>query len=702
MNQSHHKHRTSILRPIIGLFLLVAGGLSACSSTRHNSVEGPESEARSTLTLESNSACESTGYLGGVVTPSQWRLRVVNHSGVGAAWRIVSDQAWLTIPIALGSTAPRAESAIIACIDPDAARTLGVGEHRAQISLHSAKSESNPGDTIEVVLRVKASGKPVALPLGDGQGLDTESPAPAGGGASALIAVDAPDTGYWTDLQPSADSRRIYVSSSVGSDTFSGLSPDLPKATIAAGKALMRDGFPDWLLLKRGDTWIGSFGQWLVSGRSANEPAVLTSYGTDTLRPKLSTGTGDGLFTIQNNVSPDVLRHIRIVGIRFSCEGHTGSEGTPRGINWHVPFEDLLIEDCAFQYFHTNIVIEPLGEHGRDFRLRRSIVADAFTTQNSHSQGLYVANTEGVLLEENVFDHNGWREDIAGAVPTIFRHNVYLQTDVTTVRAIGNIFASGASHGLQAREGGLVEDNLFVNNAIALLLGSDWKTKEPIRFIARRNVITGGRDLDPANLRGFGIDVPTAASGLIARNLIVNQGNAGFPVAMSLYDGTTASGLHDVIVEGNIVHNWGGGVLIQGQAPRLTGFAFRQNLISETRTDNPLVENTGIPNGSIAECADNLLWSQNAPANGWCRLGRGNVSLDQWKSAMADSSTQAELPPYFDSTRTVQEYDKRLGGPGTLASFMAVARRQSRTNWQPQYTAPVTNDWIRAGFRWAD
>lgn len=672
--------------------------VAACGSTRFNSVQ-PTPVKREGLSLEAGAECRSRTHFGGAVTPSQWKLRVVNRTGVGTPWRVVSDQPWLTLPVSEGSTTARAESVVIACIDPDAGKVLAGGEHLARVGLYTLDDAANPVATLEVRLLVDSraantpeSGAALIRSLVALQ--ETQTSAPAQVANQAL-----PDTGHWTDLQPSSDSRLVYVSSSMGNDANSGLTPDLPKATIAAGKALLRNGHPDWLLLRRGDTWSGSFGQWLVCGRSDTEPAVLTSYGTANARPHIATGTQDGLFTIQNSASPAVLRHIRIVGLRFTCDGHTGVEGTPRGISWHVPFDDLLIEDCSFQYFHTNLVIEPLSELGRDFRLRRSVVADAFTTQSSHSQGLYVANTEGVLLEENVFDHNGWREDVTGAVPTIFRHNVYLQTNTTAVRAIGNIFANGASHGLQAREGGLIEDNLFVQNAIALLLGSDWQTKEPIRFIARHNVITEGRDLDAATPRGFGIDVPAAASGLITRNLIVNQRNVGFPVAMNLYDGSTVAGLHDVVVEANTIHDWLGPVIVQGQAPQTTGVVLRQNAISNTLSDNLLVENSHQPNGSIAACSENLLWSNSAPANGWCRIGTGNVGLDAWKTAMGDTTTQALLPNYVDPERTVGAYDLRLGGAGTVDSFLALARRQSKIAWRPEYTANAVNDWMREGFR---
>lgn len=701
MNHVHVRPSRFVHKLATAAVLCAAAWVPSCKSTFHHSVR-PPTELREGLTLEAGAECRSRAHFGGAVSPGQWALRVVNRSGLGTGWRLRSNQTWLTIPGELGSTAPRAESLVLVNVDPDAGRALGVGEHRARVELFAADDPARAVGSVEIVLEVVAGASPAVDDLLSStdprRGGQVPSDAPASSVSSALVA----DPGHWTDLQVSPDSRLVYVSNSTGNDANDGLSPDHPKASIAAGKALLRHGYPDWLLLKRGDTWAGSLGQWIVSGRSETEPVVLSSYGNAEHRPHIATGTQDGLFTIQNSASPAVLRHIRIVGLRFTCNGYTGSEGTPRGIGWHVPFEDVLVEDCAFQYFHTNVVIEPLGELGRDFRMRRCVIADAFTTQSSHSQGLYVANTEGVLLEENLFDHNGWRTGVAGAVPTIFRHNAYLQTNTTAVRVLGNIFASGASHGLQARQGGLVEDNLFVDNAIGLLLGSDWQTKEPIRFIARRNVITKGRDIDPATPRGFGIDVPAADSGLIARNLIVNQRNVGFPVAINLYDGTNAVGVHDVVVEGNIVHDWMGSVILQGQAPLTTGLVLRQNVICDTLSPNLLVDVMPQPNGSIAASADNTFWSRIAPPNGWCRIGNGNVSLDMWKAAVGDTTSQASLPNYVDPERGIDRYDLSIGGDGSQESFLARARRQSRQNWRPELMAVAANAWIREGFRWVE
>jgi hypothetical protein len=75
----------------------------------------------------------------------------------------------------------------------------------------------------------------------------------------------------WTKFTASPDTQKVYVSSTSGNDQNDGLSPATPKRTLAAGVALMRHGYPDWLLLERGDVWHESLGQWRKSGRSQSE-----------------------------------------------------------------------------------------------------------------------------------------------------------------------------------------------------------------------------------------------------------------------------------------------------------------------------------------------------------------------------------------------------------------------------------------------
>src|SRR2546423_14641649 len=85
-----------------------------------------------------------------------------------------------------------------------------------------------------------------------------------------LLAISLGSDG-WTKFPPSPDTRIIYVSSSAGSDSNLGLLPISPVKTLNKAKSLLRDGKPDWMLLKCGDEFTGGIGFWKTSGRSEAE-----------------------------------------------------------------------------------------------------------------------------------------------------------------------------------------------------------------------------------------------------------------------------------------------------------------------------------------------------------------------------------------------------------------------------------------------
>ncbi|MFO7956372.1 MAG: hypothetical protein R6X33_04685, partial [Candidatus Brocadiia bacterium] len=100
------------------------------------------------------------------------------------------------------------------------------------------------------------------------------------------------DANGWSILNESADTRKVYVSSSEGNDNNDGLSESSPVATISQGLSLLRDGYPDWLLLKRGDVWYENLQDLLgKSGRRESERLVVTTYGSSGARPLLKTGS---------------------------------------------------------------------------------------------------------------------------------------------------------------------------------------------------------------------------------------------------------------------------------------------------------------------------------------------------------------------------------------------------------------------------
>src|SRR5262249_36996943 len=156
------------------------------------------------------------------------------------------------------------------------------------------------------------------------------------------------------------DTFIIYVSSSTGDD-IRGVpnDPTHPYKTIAKGLSMLGNSHPDWLLLKKGDTWTDEqFGSpFSHSGRSASEPLLLSSYGTGA-RPllKVSSTNNTNLVGIGTfggaGTGGDYLA---IVGIEFYA--YTRDPGSPSynaadtvisGAQFLNPINWMLIEDCKW------------------------------------------------------------------------------------------------------------------------------------------------------------------------------------------------------------------------------------------------------------------------------------------------------------------------------------------------------------------
>jgi len=270
----------------------------------------------------------------------------------------------------------------------------------------------------------------------------------------------------WTTLEASVDSRKIYVSNSEGDDSNDGLSPEFPKKTAEAGIELLRNNMPDWLLFKKGDSW-PEIGHWSISGRSNEELMVITSYGEGLNRPEFS----KGISVFGNNKT---VSNVAFVGLSVAPKARNPKNptntDTVKGILWLSGANNILFEDCYFQWTGLSFQDEGMGINNITFR--RTHFLDAYSV-TGHAQGIFLQGVTNFTLDECIFDHNGWAEELSEAEPTQFNHNIYYQYGSDESFTIKNsILSRGSSHGMQLRSGGRVENNLFMENAINILIGS--------------------------------------------------------------------------------------------------------------------------------------------------------------------------------------------------------------------------------------
>ena len=523
----------------------------------------------------------------------------------------------------------------------------------------------------------------------------------------AMMSVSLNSAG-WTVVGPSSDTRTIHVSSSSGSDSNPGTA-DRPVKSLAKGASLVRDNAPDHMLLKAGDSWTETL-SWGKSGRSSAEPTVIGSYGSGA-RPVIKSGSRTAL-----EMSGGDIDHLVIQGIHVfahtrdpNAGGFSRSTGS-YGIRFVSQTDGVLIEDCVIDQFTNNVLFQGYGGTQNNVKLRRNVISDAYGLEGK-SQGLYAADVNNLLLEENVFDHNGWNGSVSGANATALSHNAYIAGDSDNVTVRGNIFADASSHGLQARAGGNIQDNLFIRNPIhlsyGLVAGSQIKAGG-VSGTVSGNVFTETRSIS-GSARGWAIELGNIKSATVRDNIITDDGGNG-AAAISLGFGSNVTnagqgvGINNLTIENNIVHNWTQGMTLSGGLnPGGSGYTSLNNL---TVRNNDFQRVHWQYHHIIGHWMDvdrgEESWSGNryyedATTNQWFGIGGNHTSVDQWRSRVEPTAQNTQVS-YSAPGRDINGYASSVGAGSSLAGFMSEARKQSESNWRTSFTGRAVVNYIRGGF----
>lgn len=392
------------------------------------------------------------------------------------------------------------------------------------------------------------------------------------------------DPGSFTTFTASADTRTVYVSSS-GDDSNSGLTSGSPKKTIAAGVALLRNGYPDWLLLKCGDQWINEpiSTNWLLSGRSSSEKMLISTYGSGA-RPLLLLTDRSGFRRQGGGAAPTTISHVAIVGIEFR-EYLKSPADTSTMISIIKQVNDFLIEDVVTNGGGEGLLVQ--GESNtvrhQDVVVNRSIFVNANSTAaDPRTQGMYAAYTNGLVITDCVFDNN--------AYPTsdIFCHNIYIDANCGPTIIERNYIMRPCANGIQARSGGTMRWNIFVDCAIAALSsnGNGQVTGQGVNTVDY-NVIVSGQDISASSLRGNGLDLQSFVSGSCRYNIIGQKvsTNTNTGSAISLSNSAAGFPFQNTEIAYNIIRNWYAGILVDENNATWTysGVTIHDNDIEERR-----------------------------------------------------------------------------------------------------------------------
>lgn len=506
---------------------------------------------------------------------------------------------------------------------------------------------------------------------------------------SSALAQPGEYTPGWTYFPPDARTRFVYVSSTEGSDVADGASEASPVRSLAAGYALLRDGYPDWLLLKCGDTWSESFPYWLKSANSTSGYMGVGSYGSGA-RPLISTGQESGI----GSATVEPRRGMAVVGLHFAADG--SGLGQIAGIGFLENWGNILIEDCLVEKYPNNIVVQEIDPATRlsHVTIRRCIVVDSINTGPGHSQGIFLGSCDDWKIEECVLDLN------AANIADLFCHNAYIHESCGPGVFRGNISARACSHGVQMRPGGLCENNLMLQNPLSILVGRSAHTPTVFNTV-RNNIVLDARDINPLERRGTGIELSDVTRATVERNIVAHQeSGTGNIVALSFTNAT------NVAVRDNIVYQWtrpgfGYGVAM-AWAGSSGGCVVSNNQLQQVLGGLAVNHEQTCPYAPGFSYSGNKYFSIN-PFDGypWFANAGSFLTNPEWGTLTGEAGATFGQLTFPDPARTIAQYSVKLGMAPTLEAFLEQARLQSRRNWRPELTAAGAGAWIRAGFGFA-
>ncbi len=445
--------------------------------------------------------------------------------------------------------------------------------------------------------------------------------------------VPVPGQGF-VDYDPTPGAQVYYVAEA-GSDSNSGLSPQDPLRTLRSAYDRVGDKDGDTILLKAGDTFQGGIGFFNKGGKSIDKPLLISTYGEGD-RPIIHTN-GDGFLSAGGFVS-----NVIIDGLYILANKRTNFED---GIAWKAPGKNITIQDCKIEGYKGPLVFQgPSKRAINNVTIRRCIIVDAYghhqASKGGHSSGLYMDNVYQAVIDESIFDHNGWHPTVSGASRTKFNHNVYIQKNCEQVNFYRSVFSRGSHNGVQNRGGGIFQDNLFYQNALAAFVAQAPSLMEG-------NVVMNADDMDaddPAMFRGDGLEVLPCEHAIVRNNLVLNKiGQAG----------------------------WAGGIEVE----------WRDDIVDP-------------PSKFFVEIYDNIVVNypmthHHKGINVWTK----SADVSMRNNIIDKISGGNDTPNFIDDSRSMDTYVS-----GGFNTFIREARNRPRGTWDPIFSAASFNKFMREGF----
>jgi hypothetical protein len=482
-----------------------------------------------------------------------------------------------------------------------------------------------------------------------------------------------------------AGTRKVYVSSS-GNNANPGTEL-LPKQTITAGFAALRDGSPDWLLLKKGDSWNEALSNPIKRGKSDTEPMLVSSYGTGA-RPLILMDnlSSFATFTATSSAPSPVAangNNICWIGLHFYDRTRDpdaaqfslarASAGGITALRHAATGWDLwLVEDCKFEYLSEAVKSSgnaPLPYARNQTIIRRNVFSRLYggTTDG----GGYISGEVGYTvtpetIEENVFYYCGWYDHATLVSAGVgfrnkFNHDLYLEKNPPGQPSYGALIRGNISIKPSAQwfkcAGYRAFDNLFISDT------------------------TGGfMSYSPTNSL-------SAPPYYFINNVCLHKHHMSDSYTIPGQGGAAPGILLTGPQTGSVVSN--------------NVFAHHQ-VSQATASPQVRLDTNGLGYPQNIEVTNNIFYKI-SPSAAYQVLGTATMIPDRSVSGdIVDvSGTNPGIFPFPE--RTIKTYNTLLGGAAaTIADatdeFALFCLDRSKDDWSEELTAPYINDYFRVGF----
>ncbi len=543
----------------------------------------------------------------------------------------------------------------------------------------------------------------------------------------------------WSIFTPSEESLIVYVSNNGNDDTAKAYTPKelgtspltppqhitlRPFKTFKAAFKKTRKNKPDWILIKRGDSFFESIN--VKNGKSLTEPFLVAAYGEKIKNPIFNTGANNAL-----QICCHSSENIAIQGLDFyahtrdpKSHSYLSPDGDV-GINIYVSenniIKNILFEGNRFKFYKGN-VIQGLGEF-KNVIFRRNSFLDNYAT-DSHSAGLYTANVS-LTLEENIFDHNGWLQraskniDSTKGAATIYNHNTYF-ANAKYVKFIRNIFIRSSSihnkwtanEGIHSSSNVIIKNNLYIDGEIGISAGGN-KTGA-FRFknyqITDNVMLNIGRSQPTNRTLGWGLEINDWDGGIVKNNYFLNQVspqvNNTYGINISgttkniTIENNTFNNLHNanaiilsakgvkqnnLITNNKLSFNKNGGALIKVEKD-LTGYTFKNNQYYHEAGKHKIFAETTTKPAFLDRIMDIFTPISHNDTNLTTWLNLTNESDKQW---LNDSKIEQ---------RTIESYQLSLNKKASIDAFIKEIRNISIMTWDKRYSTEHINKYIKQGY----